>query len=118
MAQCRRGNSRKRSRPAAATGSTAGWSGWPRWIWSGLRIRLQSPKTAHLRTAGLQPACRRDAGGPSRLLSLNDELGGAGADFVGEFGRAARVEIEVDAVLAEPRDLRPVAWVGHDMDQA
>src|SRR5258707_7094578 len=60
------------------------------------------------------PARRRR----SRLLRLNDQLAGAGADVVGKFRRPAGVEIEIDAVLAEPRDLLPAARIGHPVNEA
>src|ERR1700730_4418630 len=97
MARCRRPTWPRRSHPVAVTGSTAGSSGWPRWIWC---------------------ASRRPGSLRATLFRRDNQAQGAGADLVGKFGRGARVEIEVDAVLAEPRNLRPAARVGHDMDQA
>src|SRR5207244_6155701 len=65
-------------------------------------------------------SCLR-SGGRSENLALphrDDEGGGAGADLVGPAGRAARFEVEIDAVLAEMRHLGPAARVAHAVNEA
>src|SRR5205085_9180165 len=58
--------------------------------------------------------CRRSA----QLLRADDQLCGASTEFVRPLRWAARVEIEIDAVLAQARDLLAIARVGHQMNQA
>src|SRR5204863_3272773 len=52
------------------------------------------------------------------LIQLDNQLCGAGADLVRPARRTPRVEVEIDAVLAKPRDLSAATRVGHDMDEA
>ena len=52
----------------------------------------------------------------SALALRHDQRGGSVTDIVGPAGGAACVEIEVYAILAEPRDLGARPRVGHAMD--
>src|SRR5205814_10369444 len=82
----------------AASGCIAALSGWPRWIWCASR--------------------RRGERQWPRLRRLDNQFARAGTNLVRPFCRAAGVEIEVDAVLAETRNLVAIARVGHQMNQA
>src|SRR5690348_5946104 len=81
----------------AASDCIAASSGWPRWIWCGSPRRSRQPLP--------------------RLRRLDNQLARAGANFIRPLCRAAGVEIEVDAVLAEACNLLPIARIGHQMNQ-
>jgi hypothetical protein len=49
---------------------------------------------------------------------LHHQCGGPDADVVRPAGRSARVEVEVDTKLADPRYLGARPWVRHSMDHA